>query len=167
VSTLSTDVRARLGLAEDADDAAVLAALDGVKAKADSPPPAPEPDPQQMAAAAEQVEKLNALETKVEVLKEQLTSAAQELADSRAQKAADEKDRVLGAARRDGKFKPADYDRWAERYDKNPEAITEVLDAIPVGTAVPVNPQGFTDSGEPTDDGDEFDRLFSTPSKGA
>lgn len=166
VSTLIADVRARLGLPDDADDAAVLAALDEVKAKADNPP-TPEPDPQEVAAAAEQQKKLAELETKVALLTEQLQAAAQELAESRARAAAEQKERVLAAARRDGKIKPSDYDKWAERYDKAPETVTEILASIPVGTAVPVSPAGYTASGDTAPDEEaenaKYDYLFSTP----
>lgn len=163
VSTLNADLRERLGLADDADDTAILAAVADLKDKADNPP-TPEPDPATVAASAAHTERVANLEAKVELLTEQLTAASQELAATREQKAADTKQQVLAAARRDGKFPPADEAKWADRYDKNPEVVTEVLASIPAGTAVPVNPAGYTSSpDDPTDEGDEFDALFSAP----
>lgn len=137
VSTLSADVRNRLGLPEDADDAAVLAALDTVKAKADT---APTED--QIAASAAADKEREELRAEVKVLASTVESVTAKLAEVEKEKAATVKASVLDAAVKQGKIKPGERDQWATDYDAAPAAITRVLASIAPGTAVPVNPAG-------------------------
>jgi 2'-5' RNA ligase len=179
VSTILSDVRSRLGLPDDADDAAVTAAvlarLDERPAITDPEPkpatapadPVPAADADLVAASAENkhlADQVRQLTTKVGLLTEQVESTTGELAASRAAKAADAKASLLDDAQRHGKFRPADREAWATRYDRSPEVTAEVLAAIQPGTAVPVNATGIVGNGEPTsDEGDPFAHLFSEP----
>lgn len=145
VSTLSTDVRSRLGLTDDADDAAVVAALDALKTKADSPPA---PDPEQVAASAAAVQENTELRKEVQVLASQVQQVTTELAATKAEKAATVKAGVLDAAQGLGKFAPAQREQWDRDYDEAPGAVTRILASIAPGTAVPVAAAGHTGTGE-------------------
>ncbi|MFB6392623.1 2'-5' RNA ligase family protein [Polymorphospora lycopeni] len=159
LSTLNADVRSRLGLAEDADDTAILAALDALKTKADTPP---QPDPQQVAAAAKAEEEANELRKEVKVLASQVQTMSQKLADAEKAKADTIKASVLDEAEKQGKFKPADRAQWETDYDEAPAAITRVLASIAPGTAVPVAASGYTGEAEPTQDTDaEFEAMMA------
>jgi 2'-5' RNA ligase len=150
VSTLSTDVRSRLGLADDADDAAVVAALVELKSKADTAP-----TPEQVAASASEADDLR---KEVQVLASQVQTMSQKLATTEAEKTATVKASVLDDAQRLGKFQPADREQWAKDYDEAPGPITRVLASIAPGTAVPVTAAGHAADGEPTvaDDADKY-----------
>lgn len=137
VSTLSADVRNRLGLPEDADDAAVLAALDTVKAKADTAP-----TDEQIKASAAADQQRQELEKEVKVLASQVDILSRTVAAAEKEKASMVKASVLDDAIKQGKIKPNDKDQWAKDYDEAPGAITRVLASIAPGTAVPVNPAG-------------------------
>lgn len=143
VSTLSTDVRSRLGLTDDADDTATLAALDELKSKADAPSA---PDPELVAASAATEAERDELRKEVKVLASKMEAVTAELAATKAEKAATVKASVLDAARDEGKFAPADYEQWAKDYDDAPAAVTRILASIAPGTAVPVNVKGHTGS---------------------
>lgn len=160
VSTLSTDVRSRLGLAEDADDAAVVAALDALKQKAEQP----EPNPEQVAASAAAVAENAELKAEVKVLASRMEQVTAELAATKAKEAATVKASVLDKAQAEGKFAPADRPQWETDYDEAPAAITRVLASIAPGTAVPVVASGYTGTGEEATgesfDDAEYQRLF-------
>lgn len=160
VSTLSADVRSRLGLADDADEAAILAALDALKSKADAPP---EPSPEAVAASAASEKEKDELRKEVSVLASQMQTVTTELAAAKAKAAADIKASVLDAASKAGKFAPADREQWSADYDEAPAAVTRVLASIAPGTAVPVLAAGYTGTGEETGesfDDAEYQRLF-------
>ncbi len=160
VSTLSTDVRSRLGLPEDADDAAVLAALDGLKQQAQT---STEPNPEQVAAAAAQAKANDDLQAEVKVMASQLAQVTAELAATKAEKAATVKASVLDDAQKQGKFAPAAREQWSKDYDDAPAAVTRILASIAPGTAVPVAAAGYTGTGdEPVESFDdaEYVRLF-------
>ncbi|MFJ1539301.1 phage protease [Micromonospora chalcea] len=146
VSTLSTDVRSRLGLTDDADEQAMLAAIDELKSKADT---APTPD--QIAASAAEADDLR---KEVKVLASQVQTLSSKLAATEAEKAATVKASVLDDAVKLGKIAPADKEQWERDYDEAPGAITRVLASIAPGTAVPIAAAGTSGPGEPdtTDD---------------
>jgi ATP-dependent Clp endopeptidase proteolytic subunit ClpP len=173
--SLDQGVRERLGLADDADEAAVLSALDARL----QPDPEPEPDPDPLpevqadpepalagvsasvkpaepAAAADP-----ALAQEVALLKEQMTAMSAQLAAANAEKAAAVKASVLDDAQRLGKFKPADRTQWEANYDKAPDVCASVLASIAPGTAVPISASGVTGPAEPTEDESRFDNLFT------
>ncbi len=154
VSTLSADMRSRLGLPDDADDAAILAALDGLKQQAEKPA---EPTPDQVAASAATVQERDELRKEVSVLASQMQQVTTELAAAKAKAAADVKASVLDEAQKLGKFAPAERGQWDADYDEAPNAVTRVLASIAPGTKVPVQPQGYTGTGDEQADLHGFD----------
>jgi hypothetical protein len=144
--SLDPDVRQRLGLADDADKTAVLAAIDELKTKADTPA---EPSPEAVAASAANTEKRVELEKEVAALTSRMQEVTAELAATKAEKVETVKASVLDAALKDGKIKPADKDQWSKDYDEAPGVTTRVLASIAPGTAVPVMASGHTGPAEP------------------
>lgn len=158
VSTLSADMRSRLGLADDADEAAALAAIDALKVKAETPP---EPNPEQVAASAAAARENEELRQEVKVLASQVESMSSKLAATEAEKAASVKASVLGEAQRLGKFKPADREQWEKDYDDAPAVVTRTLARIAAGAEVPVVAAGYTGTGEEPADA-AFDKDYET-----
>jgi hypothetical protein len=128
-------------------------------------PSVADPAPEQVAAAAAKEQENTELRKEVEVLASQVKTMSDELATAKAEKAADVKASVLGDAKRQGKFAPADEARWSTDYDEAPGAVTRILASIAPGTAVPVAAAGHTGSPAETTEAEsnEFDALFSTP----
>ena len=161
--SLSEDMRSRLGLADDADETAALAAIDALKAKADTPTPTPE---MVAASAATEAEK-DELRKEVTVLASQVQTMSTQLAAAEAEKAATVKASVLDEAMRLGKFSPAEREQWESDYDEAPRAITRVLASIAVGAKVPVMASGHTGPAEPgagsDTDWDELTAILDGP----
>ncbi len=145
MSTTMSDLRSRLGLTDDADETAVVAAIDALKAKAETPP---EPTPEAVAAAAASDREKDELRKEVSVLASQMQTVTTELAAAKAKEAAVVKAPVLDDAKKQGKIAPADFDKWAEDYDSAPAVVTRVLASIAPGTAVPVQAAGYTGTGD-------------------
>ncbi len=158
VSTLSADVRSRLGLTEDADDTAVLAAFDALKAKADAEP---QPDPSREAAYRAQADELASLRKEVDMTGSKLTEVTNELAQAKAERAAATKKSVLDAAEAAGKFKADERGQWETDYDEAPAAVTRMLDRIAAESAVPRTPVGSTGSDEPATSDAIDDALYA------
>lgn len=159
VSTMS-ELRSRLGLADDADEAAIVAAVDALKVKAETPP---EPTPDQVAASAANEAEKDELRKEVSVLASRMEQVTAELAATKAEKAATVKASVLDAAQEAGKFTPAERAQWESDYDDSPAAVTRILASIAPGTAVPVVAAGYTGTGEEATesfDDAEYQRLF-------
>jgi ATP-dependent protease ClpP protease subunit len=163
VSDLS-EIRSRLDLTDDADTAAIVAALDAKLAEADAKATAAEQ------AAAEAAEKVNAeaaanadLRTEVDKLGATVEKMSAKLADQEAASAAKAKAAVLDEAQRLGKFKPANRAQWEADYDEAPGVTTRLLARIQPGAEVPVNAAGTVGGPEPTgvDPADEFEREFA------
>jgi hypothetical protein len=165
VSTLSTDVRSRLGLPEDADDAAIMAAIDALKTQAVTPA---EPAAELVAASAAAVAERDELQKEVSVLASQMQQVTTELAQVKAEKAATIKAAVLDDAQTQGKYPPSQRDQWAADYDAAPQAVTRILASIAPGTAVPVAASGYTGTGDEATDtkfDTDYDRYFRTTEK--
>ncbi len=172
VSDLS-EFRSRLGLDDDADEAAILAALDE---RLNPSEPAPttttapavvaEPVPAEPVAAPAVQPAAKADNP----FADELARVSAELAEIRAEKAAVVKAQVLDGAVKAGKIKPADKAGWSARYDKAPEVITEVLASIADGTEVPTSATGYTGDNEsagPDLIDVEYERLFGAEKAGA
>lgn len=158
VSDLS-EVRSRLGLAEDADETAIYAALDELKTKATAER---QPDPAQAAAVQAQAAENVELRKEVDLLNAGMEAVTAELAATKAEKAASTKKAVLDEAEKAGKFKPADRAQWETDYDEAPAAVTRMLARIAEGTAVPVTATGYTGSTETaTDEDAAFEDLMA------
>jgi hypothetical protein len=147
-----SEFRSRLGLDETADEAAVLAALDERLT--------PKPDPQLVAAAAQQEQQFAAALGRIDTL-------STELAQIKAEKAADAKAAFFAAAISQGKIAPADRPTWEADYDKSPEVVTRILGAIKPGTAVPVAAAGYVGNPEPMATDEDLMALFSPESRAA
>lgn len=102
-----------LGLGEDADESAVLAAITGLSAKQDK------------TELAES--KLSELENKVGVLEAQ----AQEGIEAKSELAGMRKEKVLGEAQREFKFREDEREKWSDWYDAAPQMVSEQLEAMP------------------------------------
>nr|WP_221374390.1 phage protease [Actinoplanes polyasparticus] len=153
VSTELSGLRSRLGLPDDADLTAIEAKVDQIKADAEK---TPEPTPEMVAASAAATEKATKAEAEkdelrkeVQILASQMKSVSDELAATKAEKAATVKASVIDAAVQAGKIKPADKGDWERDYDESPGAVTRVLASIAPGTAVPVMASGITGGPEP------------------
>jgi 2'-5' RNA ligase len=156
VSTDLSAVRSRLGLTDDADLDAIAAGIDALKAKADAPV---EPTPEMVAASAATEAEKDELRKEVSVLASQMKSMSDELAATKAEKAATVKASVFDAAIKNGQIKPADREQWEADYDEAPAAVTRVLASIAVGSAVPVMASGVTGPAEPQLGDSDWDQL--------
>lgn len=159
--SLSDDMRSRLGLADDADETAALAAIDALKAAAEK---TPEPTPEMVAASAAATEKATKAEQAAELMKEELSRVSGELATIKASAAASVKASFFGGLLSSGKLKPADRETWEARYDRDPEMVTDILGTRAEGSEVPVAASGVTGPAEPEAGADpldaEYERLF-------
>ena len=155
VSDLS-EFRSRLGLADDAGQDAILAALDAKLAEADKPA---DPDPT-VVAEVEAAKAENAdLRTEVDKLGQMVESMSAKLAATEADNAAKVKASVLDEAQRLGKFKPANRAQWEADYDEAPAVTTRLLARIQPGAEVPVTAAGVAGSAEPA--ADDFDAIMA------
>lgn len=133
--TLIQGLRERLGFAEGADEATILASVDeALNEKAD--PPAPPVAP---AALAE------------------VTRLSTEVAQLRAEQAKRDKDERFSAWLRDGKTSPAEREQLERMYDAAPEQTVALIDARAVGSVIPVAEIGH--GADPTDDEAFFDSI--------
>ncbi|MEV0214285.1 2'-5' RNA ligase family protein [Micromonospora sp. NPDC050695] len=161
VSTLS-DVRSRLGLPDDADEAtvsaAVLAAIGGqptepttdTTTEAVTEPETPaEPTP--VAASTGPALPDGVVTIDREALAELRRNATLGAAAHERQRVAD-RDAVIAAAMNDGKFAPARKDHWVKAWEADPEGTKATLSALEPGLIVPVVAAGTAGPGEPEAD---------------
>jgi hypothetical protein len=154
---LDEGLRTRLGLAEDADEAAILAALD---TKLNGPEPTTEPDPADPPAEPATPALPEGIVTIDEATLTQLREQASEGVAARAQQRTEARDRALDDAVKAGKFAPARRDHWARLYDADPEGTKTTLASLEAGL-VPLADKGAPGGEETKDAFDaEFDRLF-------
>jgi len=121
-------LRTRLGLAEDADEAAINAALEAPQ----EPDPVPEPEP----AAAEEPEPVAASasvpEGMVLVDAEQFAAVrqgAEQGAEVAARLARQDRDDAIRAAIGEGRFSPSRREHYAQMWDRDPEGTRILLTA--------------------------------------
>lgn len=181
MSDLAAQVRERLGLPSDADDAAVTAALDqrlgtgeqqatptpdAGPAGPNSVPATTDPAPAGQSQQGEQQVSASALEqivtarvaAAVAPFRTQLEQTSRELADRKERERLSARDTLLASAVAAGKITPADKPKWSELYDKSADsaaAVEQVFASLAKGTAVPTAPTSGTHTGgaEPTTDG--------------
>lgn len=154
MAELSEEIRTRLGLDADADDAAVLAALDAQMSTDAPAAPAAEP----AAPAAPAAEPVNALpDGAVMIDAEQLAelrNAAAAGAAARAQQQNEARAAILNNAIRDGKFPPARREHYAKLLEADEEGTRALIDSLEPGL-VPVAELGYgmsnSDRGESDD----------------
>lgn len=155
VPTLIEGLRATLGLAEDADEATVLAA---VAARTDSAGAATEDAPadpslQQIVAAAG---RLGLRLVDAERYEETERQAAQGAAAFKAQQE-QHRNAVLDSAIRTGRISAAQRATYAAQLERDPKDTEEFLNGLPPNMAVPLEEIGH--SGEP--DVDQVDAEFA------
>jgi hypothetical protein len=164
VSDLSA-IRSRLGLADDADEAALDA--QAATPATDPPPTATDPVTPPITEPAAEVPVAAVADVAEAWRREstaQMAAMSKELADIKAEKAAAAKAAVLDSAVRAGKFRPAEMADWARRYDEHPGVTTDILASIAAGTAVPVAAAaaGYAGTDEDLTGGTDLDieRMF-------
>lgn len=167
MSTDLSGLRSALGLAEDADLEAITTAAADFKAKAEAEQPTDntgeQPTPDADAGSAPAVD-----ETPLPVAaaglpdeaKQQIADLSSQLAAIQAERRANVKASLFDSAVKAGKIAPAERESWETRYDKAPEIVTEIVESISAGAAVPVAASGYTGQAEPEKLNDEFARLF-------
>lgn len=157
-----TTMRQELGLAEDADEATIVAAMSealGERADAPATPTAgPAPTPAAPAAPSAQV----ASAPGTMVIDSSAWDAQQErikrleAADTKRRR--EERDQIVDQAVKDGKFRADRKDHWKRLWDADPEGTRQVIDGLTKGV-VPVNELGHASDDEHDID-DEFAHLF-------
>lgn len=172
------DVRSRLGVAEDADEATILAALDEALAERADPPTQPtatqppgDPSPTQAAPTAPAAPAQPAASTPGTMVIDSSAWDAQqerikrlEAADIKRRR--DERDQIVDQAVTDGKFRADRKDHWKRLWDADPEGTRTVIDGLTKGV-IPVNEFGH--AADDDIDDDELDYLYGPPpaTKGA
>jgi hypothetical protein len=155
---LDKGLRERLGLAEDADEDAILAAVDALRET--KPADGEHTDNK----AEEETPAAPALPEGIVTIDEatltQLREQASEGVAARAQQRTEARDRALDDAIKAGKFPPARRDHWAKYYDADPEGARTTLASLEAGL-VPLVDQGAPGGEETKDAFDaEFDAVF-------
>ena len=145
--TLTDGLRQRLGIADDADEATILAALD--EALAEQADPAPETEVIAPAALAE------------------VTRLSTELAEVKAAQAKRDKDELFASWLRDGKTSPAERTQLEAMYDAAPAQTAALVNARAKGSVVPVDAVGADTGAEATADDLIYAELFGATPKGA
>jgi Mu-like prophage I protein len=152
---LDEGLRQRLGLAEDADEATILEALDTAlnpKQENDgTEQDKAENEPAPVAAGARLPEGVVTID---EAKLAELQAQAAEGVAARAQQRAEARDRDLNDAIKAGKIPPARREHWQRLYDTDPEGTKQTLASLSAGV-VPLEDKG-TPGGE-NDLTDPFD----------
>ena len=145
-----TDMRRKLGVAEDADEATILAALDeSLEERAESTVMnTTVPDGHIVVPEA----RLKDLETSAQFGVE----AARKLHER-------EREEFLNSNRT--KFAPANRDAWAKEYDRDPEGTRKHFESA--ADIIPVDSVGHSGQPDNTEDDDVFAALFGDQKKGA
>lgn len=135
-----TNMRQKLGVAEDADEATILAALDEALRPAE--PTARPQIPEGMTLVEESV-------------LDDLRSAAEDGRAARQQQMREKRDRAINDAIKAGKTTPARREHWQKAWDADPEGVEQMLASLPEGLAVPTasighdgDPVGTTQASE-------------------
>lgn len=151
-------IRARLGLGDDADEAAVLAALDAklpTDAGGDAPDsPAVEPAPVPVAAAKPQLPD-GVVAIDASTLAELRRGAQLGIQAAERQRVSD-RDRVIDDAVAAGKISPARKEHWVKSWEADPDGTKDTLASLEAGLVVPVVMAGATGDGEELADLDGF-----------
>ncbi len=154
-------VRARLGLADDADEAAVLAALDA-KLSAETSSGTPGPDspavtPTPVAASTPTPPALpdGVVTIDAATLAELRRGAQLGIQAAERQRVA-ERDALISAARDDGRIAPSRVEHWTRAWEADPDGTRDTLASLEPGLVVPTVMNGATGNGEEQADVDGF-----------
>ena len=148
VPEIMSGLRSRLGLADTATEADVLAAVDQLTDLATRPAASDE----QIAAAAEKAKHAEQVAAAAEEMKTEIARLSGELATIKAASAAETKRNLFDEAVQSGRISPAQRGDWESRYDRAPEVIGEILASLAPNTAVPVAASGYTGTTETAGD---------------
>lgn len=141
-----TELRSTLGLADDADEAAIVAAAAEVVDKATEPAPATQ--------GTKVPEGMTLIENDVlDNLREQGTQGAA----ARAQQLEEKRDNAIKTAISDGKITPARQEHWTKSWDADPEGTEQLLASLPTGI-VPVAERGHDQNS--TNASTAYDELY-------
>lgn len=151
-------IREGLGLAPDAPDDEVKAALVTAGLAATPAVPAPAPNPALVHAAGTMTIDVSAWAEQQDRIKRLEAQAAQQQRN--------ERDKVIAEAVQDGKFAPARKDHWVRLWDADPEGTRQLLDSL-AGNVVPVMAMGYAGDRDGEDIDQEFAHLFPPVGKGA
>lgn len=153
MATLDEGLRERLGLAEDADEATILAAIDDLVDTATAPETG---QPAEPVAAS--------LPSGVVAIDEQtlaeLRAAAEDGRAARAQQRTETRDRAIGDAIAAGKIPPARRAHFEQLWAADPDGATQTLADLAPGL-VPIEDNGVPGGDENLDNEAELDRLHS------
>jgi ATP-dependent Clp endopeptidase proteolytic subunit ClpP len=154
-----TSMRQQLGIATDADEATILAALGEALSERAEAPAAPSATPQASASPAPAPTPVAAAPGTM-VIDASAWQAQQDrierlvAADNRRRR--DERDTVIATAVKDGKFPKARSEHWERLWDADPDGTREVINGLAKGV-VPMNELGH--AGDDSDF-DEFSHIF-------
>lgn len=139
-----TQLRNKLGVAEDADEATIMAALDEVL-------------DEQTENSATLPEGMAAIEADVLA---QLRADAQAGREARQQQRTEARDRAITEAIDDGRITPARRDHWQSSWDADPEGTAQLLAGLEKGL-VPMEETGHAGTADAEDD--SWFPGYSTP----
>lgn len=177
MTDLATTLRQELGIADDADEDTVLAAVREALAERADPPPTPPGTPPAPAAPGEPVTPVVPVAASV---RQQLPEGAVVIDAETLRRieengrlgvaaatrlAEDDRDRTIEAAVQAGKFPRARVEHWRKSWKFDAEGAKAAIASMPPNM-VPIDHVG--DPGDPNGGTpSEFDHLFSRPAKGA
>jgi ATP-dependent protease ClpP protease subunit len=147
-------LRDKLGVAEDADDATLLAAVDDVLDKATEPPAKPT-----VSATAAVPEGMTLIESDV---LENLREQGKQGVEARTQQLEEKRDTAILQAIKDGKITPARKDHWATSWNADAEGTEQLLAGLPAGI-IPVAERGHDK--QPINANSAYDELFGHEKK--
>lgn len=144
--TLNEGLRQRLGIADDADEATILAALDEALTERAEPTATTPPGTVLISASV-----LTDLQAK-----------AQQGVEARQEQQLQHRQQLVSAALADGRIKPTDRDTWLANLAKSPEVSESILASLPSGAAVPTAELGtaVNDSTVTTDADALYQQLY-------
>ncbi|MGI5247783.1 phage protease [Dactylosporangium sp. CA-139066] len=145
-------IRARLGLADDADEAAVLAALDaklpGETGDGATQPDTPAAAPEPVAASPAKPALPDGVVTIDAATLAELRRGAQLGIQAAERQRVAERDAAIAAARDDGRISPARVEHWTRAWEADPDGTRETLASLEPGLMVPTVMAGETGTGE-------------------
>jgi ATP-dependent protease ClpP protease subunit len=149
-----TSMRQDLGLAADADEATIVAALSEVVAEQAEDRPSPSDTPTQRASVPPG---MSLIETDVLTQLQAGASAGQAARD---QQQAEHRERVLTQALREGRITPARREHWATQLAADPEGVEQLITSLPA--VVPTAEHGHADGPE-VEPGSSLDEIRKSP----
>jgi hypothetical protein len=159
-------LREGLGLAPDASDEDVTAAMQAALSSGSTTPPAdagtpaapPAPAAEPVAAAAGTPPRVAGTMIIDASAWEAQQAAIRRLEADAAKRAREERDTVIASAVRDGKFAPARKEHWVRLWDADPEGTRQVIAGLQKNV-IPVSALGHADDTDASID-DEYAHLF-------